>query len=130
MRDEFFEVSKYLLIGIGVSTVLQTVLGKSLQTMQFDSLIIGMLMMMALAFLLSLCSSSDAVVGKNMGASLPMGAVMAFLVFGPMMDIKNLILMSAGFTRRFIIRLFLATAAVSFATVYIAFTLGLGAVLA
>ena len=129
-REEFFEVAKYLLIGIGVSTVLQMVLGDSLQSMQFDSLLIGMLAMMTLAFLLSLCSSSDAVVGKNMGASLPMGAVMAFLVFGPMMDIKNLILMSASFTRRFMIKLLLATSFVSFVTVYVAFTLGLGALLA
>jgi hypothetical protein len=129
-REEFFEVAKYLLIGIGVSTVLQIVLGESLQSMQFDSLLIGMLAMMTLAFLLSLCSSSDAVVGKNMGASLPMGAVMAFLVFGPMMDIKNLILMSASFTKRFIVKLLLATSIISFISVYIAFMLGLGALLA
>lgn len=129
-REEFFEVAKYLLIGIGVSTVLQMVLGKRLQSMQMDSLLIGMLAMMALAFLLSLCSSSDAVVGKNMGASLPMGAVMAFLVFGPMMDIKNLILMSASFTRSFMVRLFLATFLINFLTVYLFFTLGLGVLLA
>jgi len=73
-RAEFFEVARYLLIGIGVSTVLQMVLGKRLQAMQFDSMVIGMLVMMLLAFLLSLCSSSDAVVAKNMGAALPMGA--------------------------------------------------------
>ncbi|MEA4927677.1 MAG: permease [Candidatus Limiplasma sp.] len=129
-REEFFEVAKFLLIGIGVSTVLQTVLGKQLQTMQFDGLLIGMLAMMMLAFLLSLCSSSDAVVGKNMGASLPMGAVMAFLVFGPMMDIKNLILMSSSFTKRFMVELLLATFGVSFLCVYIAFSLGLGGMLA
>lgn len=129
-REEFFEVARFLLIGIGVSTVLQTVLGKQLQTMQFDGLLIGMLAMMLLAFLLSLCSSSDAVVGKNMGASLPMGAVMAFLVFGPMMDIKNLILMSSSFTKRFMVELLLATFGVSFLCVYIAFSLGLGGMLA
>ena len=129
-REEFFEVAKFLLIGIGVSTVLQTLLGKQLQTMQFDGLLIGMLAMMLLAFLLSLCSSSDAVVGKNMGASLPMGAVMAFLVFGPMMDIKNLILMSSSFTKRFMVELLLATFGVSFLCVYIAFSLGLGGMLA
>jgi hypothetical protein len=128
-RAEFFEVARYLLIGIGVSTVLQMVLGKRLQAMQFDSMVIGMLVMMLLAFLLSLCSSSDAVVAKNMGAALPMGAVMVFLVFGPMMDIKNMILLSAAFTKRFIIKLLVATAAVSFATVYLAFALGLGGLL-
>ena len=129
-RAEFFEVAKFLLIGIGVSTVLQIVMGNNLNTMRYDSLAVSMLVMMAMAFLLSLCSSSDAVVGKNMGASLPMGAVMAFMVFGPMIDIKNLILMSASFTRRFMIKLLIATFAVSFVTVYLAFALGLGAVIA
>ena len=84
-----------------------------------------MLVMMALAFFLSLCSSSDAVVGKNMGTSLPMGAVMSFMVFGPMIDVKNMILMSASFTKRFMIKLLIVTFAVSFLTVYLAFTLGL-----
>ena len=128
--DEFFEVVKYLLIGIAVSTVLQMVLGKTLLGVSITNLPEALLFMMAMAFLLSLCSSSDAVVGKNMGASLPMGAVMGFLVFGPMMDIKNLILMSANFTRRFMVELLLATAAICFAAVYLVYALGLGAMLA
>ena len=34
-----------------------------------------------------------------------MGAIMAFLVFGPMMDIKNAMMLSAGFSKKFIVRL-------------------------
>jgi uncharacterized membrane protein YraQ (UPF0718 family) len=129
-RDEFFEVVRYLLFGIGVSTVLQLVLGGKLTSLRFDDLAASMLVMMAMAFLLSLCSSSDAVVGKNMGASLPMGAVMSFMVFGPMIDVKNVALMASSFTRRFMLKLLIATFAVSFITVYAAFSLGLGALIA
>ena len=128
-RDEFFEVARFLLIGIGVSTVLQLIMGSHLTSMRFDNLIIAMLVMMAMAFLLSLCSSSDAVVGKNMGVSLPMGAVMSFMVFGPMIDVKNVILMSGSFTKRFILKLLLVTFTVSFITVYVSFSLGLGALI-
>ena len=126
---EFFEVAKFLLIGIGVSTLMQLALGNQWKGLNVTNLAEGMLLMMAMAFLLSLCSSSDAVVGKNMGATMPLGAVMGFLVFGPMMDIKNLILLASGFTRRFIAELLAATAAVSFAAVYLAFSLGLGGLL-
>ena len=49
--------------------------------LNISGLAISMLVMIALAFFLSLCSSSDAVVGRNMGASLPLGAVMSFMVF-------------------------------------------------
>lgn len=45
--------------------------------------------MMVMAFGLSLCSSSDAVITRSFAAQLPMGAIMGFLVFGPMMDIKT-----------------------------------------
>lgn len=129
-RDEFFEVAKFLLIGIGVSTLLQVTMGSKLTGLPITSLAETMLVMMAMAFLLSLCSSSDAVVGKNMGASLPMGAVMSFMVFGPMIDIKNMILMAGSFTKRFMIKLLIVTFVVSFVTVYVAFSLGLGALIA
>ncbi len=129
-QAEFFEVFRFLLIGIGVSTVLQLVMGSRIMAMQISDLAISMLVMMALAFFLSLCSSSDAVVGRNMGASLPIGAVMGFMVFGPMIDVKNMILMSASFTKHFMIKLLIVTFAVSFAVVYLAFSLGLGGLIA
>ena len=128
--EEFFEVVKFLLIGVAVSTVLQLAMGNQLSSARVDNLAEGMLLMMAMAFLLSLCSSSDAVVGKNMGSALPLGAVMGFLVFGPMMDIKNLILMSSSFTRPFMLKLLAATAIICFGVVYLAFSLGLGVWLA
>ncbi len=124
-QAEFFEVVRFLLIGVGVSTVLQLVMGSRIMNLRITNLAVSMLVMMALAFFLSLCSSSDAVVGKNMGASLPMGAVMSFMVFGPMIDVKNIILMSASFTKRFMIKLLIVTFLVSFLTVYLAFSLGL-----
>ncbi len=128
-QTEFFEVVRFLLFGIGVSTVLQLAMGSRLMNMRFSNLAVSMLIMMALAFFLSLCSSSDAVVGKNMGASLPMGAVMSFMVFGPMIDVKNLILMGSSFTKAFMLKLLIVTFTVSFVTVYLVFSLGLGAIL-
>ncbi len=125
-RNELFEVAKFLLMGIAISTFFQMALGSNLTKFQPLHLAGAMLLMMLMAFLLSLCSSSDAVVGKNMGASLPMGAVMGFLVFGPMMDIKNLILMSSNLSRRFIVKLTVVIFAVCFAVVYAASLLGLG----
>lgn len=124
-RNELFEVAKYLLMGIGVSTFFQMALGDNFAQLGSPGLLKSMLLMMAMAFLLSLCSSSDAVIGKNMGASFPLGAVMGFMVFGPMMDIKNLILMSANLSKRFIVKLAIVIFAVCFAVVYAASLLGL-----
>ena len=65
--------------------------------------------MMALAFFLSLCSSSDAIIARSFSSIVPYGAVMGFLVFGPMMDIKNLIMLSGGFSKKFVLKLSIAT---------------------
>ena len=70
--------------------------------------------MMGLAFVLSLCSSSDAVVARSMAASLPAGAVLGFLVFGPMMDIKNAAMLLSGFKSAFVVRLFVTAFLVCF----------------
>ena len=100
-------------------------LGSDLSQLNALGLIGSMLFMMIMAFLLSLCSSSDAVIGKNMGAGFPMGAVMSFMIFGPMMDIKNLILMSANMSKKFIVKLAIVTFVVCFTVVYVASLLGL-----
>ena len=62
---------------------------------------------MGLAFLLSLCSTSDAFIAATLDA-FGHGARLAFLVFGPMMDVKLLFLYSTILTRRFIFFLALA----------------------
>jgi uncharacterized membrane protein YraQ (UPF0718 family) len=56
--------------------------------------------MMALAFLLSLCSESDAFVAASF-VQFGVGAQLAFLVFGPMVDTKLGFLYSATFTKGF-----------------------------
>jgi len=118
-QAEFFSVGKYLMIGAFVSSVFQTVIKKAFFVESGSGLILSLLLMMAMAFLLSLCSSSDAVVARSFASRLPMGAVMGFLVFGPMIDIKNVIMLSGGFTGRFILRLTAVSFAVCFLVVFL-----------
>ena len=60
---------------------------------------------MALAFLLSLCSTSDAFIAATLAppAAARTAARLAFLVFGPMMDVKLLFLYSTIMKPKFII---------------------------
>jgi uncharacterized membrane protein YraQ (UPF0718 family) len=60
--------------------------------------------MMTLAGVLSLCSSSDAFIAATF-VSFPAVAKLAFMVFGPMMDLKLLFIYSAVFTKRFVLGL-------------------------
>jgi len=49
---------------------------------------------MGMAYVLSLCSSADAFVARSLLSSLPFAATLGFLLLGPMIDIKNTILLS------------------------------------
>ncbi|UQT48082.1 hypothetical protein M5E87_25795 [Flavonifractor plautii] len=50
---------------------------------------------------------------------------MGFMVFGPMMDIKNLILLSGGFSRKFVLRLCLTSFCICGMVVFLSFSTGL-----
>ena len=57
---------------------------------------------MLLAFLLSLCSEADAFIGASLLSSFGLAPVLAFLVIGPMLDIKNILMMKNYLKARFI----------------------------
>lgn len=118
-QAEFFNVGKYLMIGAFVAAIFQTAVTKAFSVQSSTGFAVSLLIMMAMAFVLSLCSSSDAVVARSFASRFPMESIMGFLVFGPMMDIKNVIMLSSGFSKRFIARLFLVVFAVCFLVVFL-----------
>lgn len=120
-QAEFFSVGKYLVIGTFVSSVFQTMgTGAFASAQSGAGLAVSILVMMVMAFVLSLCSSSDAVVARSLSGQFPAGAIMGFLVFGPMMDIKNVMMLSSGFSPRFIGKLLAVSFTVCFAVVFLA----------
>ena len=99
-RNEFIETGGWQTAGIAAATVFQVVTGGgSVLQHSFHAspagpgLFVSIAFMMGLAYVLSLCSTSDAVVCSVIGKSFPPFAQLAFLVFGPMMDIKNTVLL-------------------------------------
>lgn len=126
-QAEFYEVGKFLVIGIGVSTIFQTIMNRS-EMVNNSGTIFSIFIMMVLAFLLSLCSSSDAIIGKTLGSNLSFGGVMGFMVFGPMLDVKNMILMTSSFSKKFILRLSLIVFVVCFIVILVASLVGLEAI--
>ena len=64
----------------------------------------AILVMMLLAFILSLCSEADAFIGASLLSTFGVAPVMAFLLIGPMVDIKNLMMMAKSFKPKFIVQ--------------------------
>ena len=57
-----------------------------------------------------------------------MGALMGFMVFGPMMDIKNAAMLLSGFRTGFVIRLFATTFLVCFVMITLFMLCGNGGI--
>jgi hypothetical protein len=127
-QNEFFKVGTYLLTGIFVSTVLQEVWPSMTRSGAGIPILASVAFMMAMAFILSLCSSSDAVVARTMAGVFPAGALMGFLVFGPMIDLKNGAMLLGGFEKKFIVRLFVTTFLICFGAVGVFALLGSGGI--
>lgn len=100
VRD-FLDVMVYFVLGVGVASLFGTAVNQSLLLPLALDDRLAVPSMMGLAALLSLCSSSDAFIAATF-VSFPAVAKLAFLVFGPMMDLKLLFIYSAVFTRRFV----------------------------
>ena len=119
-QAEFFDVGKYLVIGVFVSAVFQAIGAGTLASAQSGAgLALSVAVMMLMGFALSLCSSSDAVVARSFANRFPQGALMGFLVFGPMMDVKNVLMLSSCFSKRFVTRLAVSAFVICFAAVFL-----------
>ena len=61
--------------------------------------------MQALAFVLSVCSTVDAFISLAFVGTFKTGAILSFLVFGPMVDIKSTLMFLSLFKRRVVVYL-------------------------
>ncbi|ASA20170.1 permease [Paenibacillus donghaensis] len=104
--DEFFEMGKYLITGCLLTACIQTFMSSDSLATIGNKPVGSYLFMMGLAFILSLCSTSDAFVASTFVHSFPAGALLAFMVFGPMLDFKNALMLLSLFKTKFAILLF------------------------
>ena len=101
MRD-FLDTGLYFTVGVLITAVFNTQLdqGHILAFAENDFLAVPA--MMGLAFILSLCSTTDAFIVAPI-LVLSQVAKLAFLVFGPMMDVKLVFMYLTAFKKRFVV---------------------------
>lgn len=100
MRD-FMETAMYFTIGVAITAVFKAYVTQDLILLFNQSEATGIGLMMVLAFVLSLCSTSDAFIAANF--PVPQSAKLAFLIFGPMMDVKLVFMYLSVFKSKFVI---------------------------
>jgi uncharacterized protein len=97
---DFLDVGFYLIIGAAIASVFNTAIHREVLLPLASNHLFATTGMMVLAGLLSLCSTSDAFIAANFLA-FPVTAKLAFMVFGPMMDMKLLFMYGLVFKKRF-----------------------------
>jgi uncharacterized protein len=104
VTTDFLFMGKFIVFGAALAAAMQTLIPQSIVSGVAGSVLLAPLALMALAFMLSLCSEADAFVAVSFTAFTP-GSQLAFLLLGPMIDTKLALLYGATFRRRFSLRL-------------------------
>jgi hypothetical protein len=99
---DLFEVIKYLIIGALIASLIQVLLPRNILTIFNNNQALSILVLMLFAYLISLCSTSDSFVGKSLLTIFNKNSVIAYLLLGPMIDIKNTIVLLGNFKKKFV----------------------------
>nr|WP_273840264.1 permease [Halalkalibacter alkalisediminis] len=100
--DEFFDMGKFLIMGAILAAFVQTYISTKSILGLGEGIVASTLVMMGLAYLLSLCSEADAFIAASFRHLFPQTSLLGFLIYGPMLDLKNTIMMMAVFNIRFV----------------------------
>ncbi|HEY0789928.1 MAG TPA: permease [Chthoniobacterales bacterium] len=99
--DDFIDTAIYFVAGAAVAAVFNTAVNQAFILPLARQPILATGALAGLSTLMTLCSTSDAFIAATF-TSFPVFARMAFLVFGPMFDLKLVFLYAALFRKRFI----------------------------
>ena len=94
-----------LFVGSAVAGAIQVGVPRSILVAIGANPLWSVLVLMLLAFVVAICSNVDAFFALALGSSFMPGAIVAFLVFGAMVDVKMVALLRTTFTTRAVLDL-------------------------
>jgi uncharacterized membrane protein YraQ (UPF0718 family) len=105
--DDFLDMARYLIIGSILAATMQTLVPQAALLAVGQGPVLSVLVMQALAFVLSVCSTVDAFLALAFSGAFTTGSIITFLTFGPMVDIKSSLMFLSVFQRRVVLYLIL-----------------------
>jgi len=115
-RDEVSLMLKVLCLGAVIAGLTQVFVPRDVLTSLGAHPVYSILAMLALAFVVSICSNVDAFFALAYASTFTTGSIVAFLVFGPMVDIKMLAMMRTTYNTQLLAAL---TAIVALCSIFI-----------
>jgi hypothetical protein len=105
--DEYFEMGRYLILGSLLAATMQTLVSQDVLLALGRGPVLSVVVMQLFAFVLSVCSTVDAFLALAFVGTFTSGSILAFLSFGPMVDIKSTLMFLGVFKQRTVLYLIL-----------------------
>ena len=102
---DLFDVVKFLMFGALIASLVQVLIPRSIITTFNNNNILSIIVLMIFAYLISLCSTSDSFVGKSLLSSFTESSIVAYLLLGPMIDVKNTMVLLGNYKKKFVVTL-------------------------
>lgn len=102
---EFFDMGRYLIIGTVLASAMQTFIDQETLIALGRGPVVSVWTMQLLAFVLSVCSTVDSFLALAFVGTFTTGSLLAFLSFGPMVDIKSTLMFAGVFKPRVVVYL-------------------------
>ena len=112
--QELRELGGILILGTAIASTVQVLIPREAILSFGQGQITSIIAMMALAWIVSICSTVDSFFALAFASTFTTGSLLAFLVFGPMVDVKNIALLFSVFRGRAIAYLFLLAGQLTF----------------
>ncbi len=112
--QELRELGGVLIIGSAIAAIIQVFVPREFVFSLGQDPITSIVAMMLLAAIVSICSTVDSFFALSFASTFTSSSLLAFLVFGPTIDIKALGLMASIFKPRIIIYIFALVAQLTF----------------
>lgn len=112
--QELRELGSVLVLGSAIAAVIQVAVPREVFLSLGTGPITSIVAMMLLAGLVSICSTVDSFFALSFASTFTSGSLLAFLVFGPMIDLKGMGLMLSIFKPRAVFYLFALAAQLTF----------------
>jgi uncharacterized membrane protein YraQ (UPF0718 family) len=107
--SEFMTMMQVLVLGAAIASATQVFIPRATFTDLGAGIVLSIVAMMSLAFVLSICSTVDAFFALSYSNIFPIPALVAFLVFGPMISMKSVGMLLTAFRPRVVFALVAVT---------------------
>jgi uncharacterized membrane protein YraQ (UPF0718 family) len=112
--NEFVNLAVLFIIGSFIAAALKTYTPQEILISLGSNEYLSIISMMVLAFVLSVCSQADAFIAQGFYGHFTNASLLSFLIYGPMLDIKNTAVLLRNFERKFVLKMIILATVLTF----------------